>query len=412
MRSLLSAVLIFISLPGWASPWSFGEKLTVAENLDRKVFQHIDATGRKSIAVAGQTLAVIWEDNRSGAPQIYLAFKNLSTQKFSKNRQISTGRSAYAPQILALSDDLFLIGWEQDDAVWLRTASASQLGPAISISEGKAAQVALANVNDRNIVAAWSQQIGEFSQIVTATVKVNAKNRLTRTKKPQPIESKPPTNDQLYPDLIAGANGVTVAWEDRREGHTAILYSHAAIDKSFAVPQALNEIVQKSEKYGRGNGVTRVALAALGADEIGATWMDKRGFQTGYDIYAAFSHDSGVHFGANELVQDAFADQYSQWHPAIAGASNPTRVVVAWDDDRDGSSSIWLAWKSGSDWSENISPPAASDTDKQQTNPAITLDNQGNLHLIWLEQDNENAPTRLMYALGRYSGKSQPASLR
>lgn len=402
MRRLLSILLIFlISLPGWAGTWNFGEKIAIGENLDANVFQHLDATGRKNLASAGDHLAVVWEDNHQGVPQIYIAFKNLNAKKFSQDRKVSTGRTAYAPTVLALSDDRFLVAWEQDDAIWTRTVTTSELGPAISISQGKAAQVTLASANGREVMAAWSQQTGRFGQIVTASMKINAKGEVVGVKKPQPVETGKTVNDQIYPVLVATPGGYTLAWEDRREGHTVILYSHAESNKPFSPPQALNEIVQKSEKYGRGNGVTRVALTVLDHNKIGAAWMDKRGFQTGYDIYAAFSNDGGLRFGPNELVQDAFADQYSQWHPTITG-NNSNQVLVAWDDDRDGTSGIWLAWKTEEGWSANISPTSVSDTDQQQTNPAILLDARDNLHLIWLEQNEENAPTRVMYALGRY----------
>ncbi len=402
MRRLSSISLIFfISLPVWADTWNFGEKIAIGENLDANVFQHLDAAGRKNLASSGDNLVVVWEDNRQGAPQVYVAFKKLNAKKFSQDRKVSTGRNAYAPTVLALSPDRFLIAWEQDDAIWTRTVTASELGPAISLSKGRAAQVTLASANGRQAMAAWSQQTGRFSQIVTSSIKINAKGEVVRVKKPQAVETKKTVNDQIYPVMVATSSGHTLAWEDRREGHTVILYSHAEPTKPFNPPQVLNEVVQKSEKYGRGNGVTRVALTVFDQDKIGAAWMDKRGFQTGYDIYAAFSDDGGFHFGANELVQDAFADQYSQWHPTITG-NNSNQVLVAWDDDRDGTSGIWLAWKTKEGWSANISPASASDTDKQQTNPAIALDARDNLHLIWLEQNKENAPTRLMYALGRY----------
>lgn len=402
MRLLLSIPLIFfISLPGWADTWNFGEKIAIGENLEANVFQHLDATGRKNLASSGDTLAVVWEDNRQGAPQVYVAFKNLNAKKFSKDRKVSTGNNAYAPTVLALNDDRFLIAWEQDDAIWARTVTTSELGPAVPLSKGKSAQVTLASANGREIVAAWSQQAGLFSQIVTSSMNITAKGEVVRVKKPQAVEAKKTVNDQLYPVMVATPNGHTLAWEDRREGHTVILYSHAEPNKPFNSPRALNEIVQKSEKYGRGNGVTRVALTVFARDKIGAAWMDKRGFQTGYDIYAAFSDDGGLHFGANELVQDAFADQYSQWHPVITG-NNSNQVLVAWDDDRDGTSGIWLAWKTKEGWSPNISLGNISDANKQQTNPAMTLDARDNLHLIWLEQSEENAPTRMMYAMGRY----------
>jgi hypothetical protein len=142
-----------------------------------------------------------------------------------------------------------------------------------------------------------------------------------------------------------------------------------------------------------------VALATNGNNHVVATWMDKRGFLTGYDIYAAHSTDGGARFGANEVVQDEFGNEIAQWHPAVAvGAGG--EVVAAWDDNRDDTPDIWLAWKEGGKWSTNVSPPPAAGA-AQQTNPAMAIDAQGNLHLAWIERDSDNGPTRLAYSLGR-----------
>lgn len=408
MCRLLLALPLITGFPVQADSWNFDNKIAVSKNIEASVFQHLDSSGRKNIAVSGKTLAVVWEDNRSGASQTYVAFKKLEANEFSKEQHISTGKSAFTPAILALGEDRFLAGWEQDGAVWLRTVSPTGLGPALQISQAETGQVALATTDGRNIIAVWSQRTGRFTQIVAAMIKTGARGEIISASAPKPVDPKLPVDDQSYPSVALTKKGATVAWEDRRRGHTVLLYSHAATGMTFSAPQPLNEVVQKSEQYGRGSGVTRVALSVCGNGQIAATWMDKRGYQTGYDIYSAFSRDGGASFGANELAQDAFADQYAQWHPAIAGNASG-EVIVAWDDDRDGTSDIWLAWKTKRGWSANFAPPPAS-SNRQQTNPAISLDTQGNLHLVWLEQETENSPGRVMYAMGQHQSDSQPLS--
>jgi hypothetical protein len=157
--------------------------------------------------------------------------------------------------------------------------------------------------------------------------------------------------------------------------------------------------VQKSATYGRGSGVTRATLAVFGADQVGAAWMDKRNFSTAYDIYGAISRDGGRRFGKNEIVQDSFGENFSQWHPAISGAADGA-LVVAWDDDRDGSSDIQLSWKTAHGWSEDLAVPAASGPG-EQAHPALALDSRGNLHLLWLDYLEKGQPTRIFYAMGK-----------
>lgn len=396
-------LMLFISALAHAAGWDFGDKIPVEPVNDSKIFQHLDATGRKSMAMSGNTLAVVWEDNRNGSPQAYVVFKAADQNEFSKAQRISSGESAFSPTVLTLPENRFLVGWEQDNAVWVRPVSSHGLGPALKISGKDATQIALATQDGRHVMAVWCQRAGKFSRVVAQELKIGANGKIVRTGATKPVDAKPPADDQSYPTVVMTRKGTVVAWEDRRRRHTVLLYSHAAPGGDFSAPQPLNEVVQKSDLYGRGSGVTRVALDVYGEDRVAATWMDKRGDQTGYDIYAAFSEDGGRRFGANELVQDSFADQYAQWHPAIAGDA-AGRVIAAWDDDRDDVSSIWLAWKTRDGWSTNFSPPAASG-EGDKTNPSITLDAQGNLHLIWLEQAEENGPGRIMYVMGRNSGE-------
>ncbi|MBI3571754.1 MAG: hypothetical protein HY082_11760 [Gammaproteobacteria bacterium] len=408
-REYCLALILFFSPLAQAEGWGFGGKISVAPvGNSNNVFQHLDATGRKSMAMSGDVLAVTWEDNRSGSSQAYVVFKATDKNEFSRARRISSGKSAFGPTILALRGNRFLAAWEQDNAIWARLVSPQGLGGSLKISGKDAVQVALATHDGQRIVAVWCQRAGKFNRIVAQELKISAGEEVTRVGTPEPVDANPPMDDQSYPTVAVTGKGTLVAWEDRRRQHTVLLYSHAAPGGNFSVPQLLNEVVQKSDLYGHGNGVTRVALDMYGADRIAATWMDKRGDQTGYDIYAAFSEDGGRSFGTNELVQDSFADQYAQWHPAISGDA-AGRVIVAWDDDRDDVSSIWLACKNRDGWSTNFSPPAASGGG-DKTSPSITLDARGNLHLIWLEQGEENGPDRIMYAMGRNLGEpSRPA---
>jgi hypothetical protein len=396
MRPPVFAVLLLAATSTHAAGWTFADKIVLADG-KAGVFHHLDAGGRKSIAASGDTVAVVWEDNRSGQPQVYCAFRNPAAGGFSGVLRLSGGKQAYEPAVTALGNGRFLFAWEQDGQLWMRAGTSSRMGTPVMTRVSGFSQASLA-AHDGRIVAAFVRQAGKFNQVVSANVIVGDDLGLA-VKGVTSVDPEPPADDQLYPSVAVTRQGVTVAWEDRRRGHTVILYSHAPHGRTYSTPKLLNEPVQKSDVYGRGSGVTRVALATLGDDRIVATWMDKRGFLTGYDIYAAHSTDGGVSFGKNEVVQDEFGNEIAQWHPAVATGADG-RVVVAWDDNRDDTSDIWLTWQEGGKWSANISPPTASGA-AQQTNPAVAIDERGSVHLVWIERDNDNGPTRIAYGMGR-----------
>lgn len=399
MRRLFVIALLLYSAHVPADQWVFSDQIDVTSIIRGNVFHHLDSSGRKSIAVSGGVVAVIWEDNRHGEPQVFVAFRRQGAAEFSKERQVSNGRVAYAPSIVQVGNGQFLVGWEQDNAVWVRKASVAGLDPLFRVDDSESSQITLASPGSAKVIAAWCRRDGRYSRIMTTAIDTATKAGL-QIARSQPVDPTALVGDQLYPALAATQDGVTVVWEDRRREHTILLYAHALAGKSYGQSRLLNEPAQKSKSDGRGSGVTRPVLASYDGKHVAAAWMDKRGYQTAYDIYAAFSQDLGATFGANELVQDAFAEGYAQWHPAMAGNAQG-QVVVAWDDDRDGSSSIWYSWKTKKGWSGDHTFPAASGNG-EQTNPAVVFDEYGILHLVWIGRKSEGEPTQLFYAYGKY----------
>jgi len=393
--------------PVIAAPWSFGEKITVAQTSKARTFHHVESSGRKNIAVSGDTVGVIWEDNRGGVPQVYVAFKSVLSSAFEPEWRVSDAPlrahtvAAYEPVIVALGGGRFLMGWEQDRGVWVRAGGPKGLDPAVKLGSVESGQITLAS-GARGTYAAWAQLHGRHRQIVVAPITIRVPGKAVSPGAARPTDPAPPVAEQLYPTLAVTTKGVTAVWEDRRHGHTVLLTSFAEHGKAFGAPSGLNEVVQKSATYGRGSGVTRATLAVFGGGQVGAAWMDKRGYSTGYDIYGAISRDAGRRFGKNEIVQDSFGENFSQWHPAICGGADGA-LAVAWDDDRDGSSDIQLSWKTTDGWSEDLAVPPASGAG-QQAHPAIAIDNRGNLHLIWLDYLDKGQPTRVFYVMGKRTG--------
>jgi len=397
MRLGWAALLCLLALPAHAG-WSFTPAQPVSGQTGKGVFTHLESAGRKSIAVAGDSVAVVWEDNRTGGPQTYIAFRRGDKGGFSAPAQLSTGKEAYEPAVAAVPGG-FAAAWEQDGYVWIRFAAPGRLGPAERAGRAESSQATLASEGSR-IFAAWACREGRRLRIVVAPLTLDG-DRL-QAKRARPVDPVPPTQDQLYPSLALTADGVAVAWEDRREGHTRLYTSISRDGLNFAPLRALNAVHgsrDPSMRFGRGTGVTRVALASDGKQRVAAVWMDKREFMGGYDIYAAVSDDGGRTYGPNEKAQDMFGDNQPQWHPAIA-VSAAGQVVAVWDDPRDGTPDLWLSWRKGSEWSDDLSVKPASGPGSQAS-PAMAFDAKGRLHLVWVGPARGGGE-RVWYSRGRF----------
>ena len=73
------------------------------------------------------------------------------------------------------------------------------------------------------------------------------------------------------------------------------------------------------------------------------------------------------------------------------------QIAVAWDDNRDNTSDIWMSWRTAQGWSDDLAvPPASGPGD--QTDPVLAFDGEGRLHVAWIARPSVNGPTRIWYA--------------
>jgi len=383
--ALLLAVLAW---PAQAA-WEWSAPLTVNSVRGAAVFPHLESANRRGVAVSGDTVAVVWEDNRAGSPQCYLAIKAAAAAAFQPETRLSQGE-CFEPVVVALGAGRFVAAWEEAGRVHVRALPGSKV---LQLSDTEAAQITLAAMGDR-IYAAWAEQAGRFRRIVVARLALEGDALSVKTRRP--VEAKKPSDEQGWPALTAKGDGsVTVAWEDRRDHHTVPMVSHSRDGRHFARPARLTDRKSGSvDGLGAGTGAMRPTLAAWGENGIAAVWLDKRDFLSGYDVYAAL--DGGTRrFGKNIRVQDSFGDNMVQWHATVVGDAGG-RLLALWDDARDGTPDVWLSDWDGKAFGDDVAVPAASGPGAQ-SDPVATLDAAGSLHVVWLDRD-DTAGTRIRYA--------------
>jgi hypothetical protein len=412
MNSYARSVLLSSLLPAIvvAAPWSFEAPIDVTSARGERVFHHLDAAGRKNVAVGSGAVGVVWEDNRDGTPRCYFARKAAGDAGFTREIQLSGKDECYEPAITALADGRFVAAWEEGGRAQARMITDEGAGDAIALGERESAQTSIGADGDV-VYAAWSEKDERYSRVRVARLALD-KKQLRVVGRVYP-DSAAPKDDQLYPTIAPAHNGeVVVAWEDRRDGHTLIMQTHSVDGARFAALRQVNETrnaavpatTSRNRDLGRGPGAMRVALARQDDKRLIAVWLDKRDFLSGYDVYAAFSTDGGRTFGKNQKVQDSFGDAIAQWHPAVAAGGD--QLAVVWDDDRDETADLWLAWPEADAWGGDFKPPGASG-DGAQSDPGIAINASGDLSLVWIEKENADGPTRLRYMFGKRRATSE-----
>ncbi|MCU7818007.1 MAG: hypothetical protein KZQ57_03855 [gamma proteobacterium symbiont of Lucinoma myriamae] len=403
--SLFLVISLFFPLVADAQLWSFTTPVDVTNGFIDKVYHHLESAGRRNIAVSSHTVAVVWEDNRNGSPTVYLALKNKNEPGFSAELKISGSGEAYEPGIVALTGNRFAVSWEEDSKVFVRVINTEQLkspelAKAIALPVKEAMQAGI-TANSNQIFVTFSEHAGRYNHIRLIQLEVNQQGNLSLVKN-CPVDPDPVKDDQLYPTIVIVDGRIMIAWEDRRMGHTVIMgiLSQAGEFCHFPSAQRISKKRQGERKlpYGKGSGVSRVAMGKYGKSKVLAAWADKRNFREGYDIYAAVYEGT---WGANQSVQDEFGGVARQWHTTVAGHSNGHRVV-AWSDERENNSDVFYSWIENNEWSEDTPVPGASGTG-EQSHPSIIFDDDGNIHIAWILRKEVGGTTRLKYTLGRLS---------
>ncbi len=392
MKFLRIYLTLLVGMPTLACAWTYSPVITVSESNQARTFIHLESSGNRSIAISKQWIAVTWEDNHSGRPGAYVAFKAQHATKFSHAVRVSETEPAYEPAVTGLPNGRFVVVWEAADKVWARVVSPQHLGPVHQLANATARE-ATVTAAGAQVWLAWSEKTGAHYHIVATTARVQGEQ--LQLAKVKPVDPAPPKQDQLYPSVAVSRDETTIGWEDRRYGHTRIVTAHAAKGKWFSALRPLNQLKgRRSMTYGKGTGAMRVVLASDGRHRIVSSWLDKRDFAEGYDVYAAISEDNGKTFGHNNKVEDMLGANQAQWH-AVSAMDSQGHAVVAWDDQRDGSPDIWLSWQIAAGWSDDDSPDPMHGNGSQ-SHPSMVFDQQGRLHLVFLDRANNKSAIRYL----------------
>jgi hypothetical protein len=311
---------------------------------------------------------------------VFVAYRLPRAKAFTEPVKISGQQLAYEPSITGLPGGLFLVGWEEDQKVWLRIVSPSKNSATVQLGKSPAQQVSV-DADYQHVAAAWSE--GKEPHIFYADIQLVGESLAAPVARA--VDTSTDRAAQLYPVVEITRQGSVVAWEDRRKGVTRIASAFAPRKTSFGPYHLLNPFSHPpSRKYGRGSGSMRVALSSSG-EMVLAVWLDKRNWRSGYDVFASLSIDGGKTFDANEKAQDMFGDNQPQWHPSVAMHNNQTLAVAAWDDTRNESPDVFYSLREDDTWGDDMELPGG-DGPGRQSHPSIIFAPSGRLHVVWLAE--------------------------
>lgn len=147
-------------------------------------------------------------------------------------------------------------------------------------------------------------------------------------------------------------------------------------------------------------------------DEVGnvyVAWQDRR--SRNYDIYFTKSADGGYSFGPNVRVNDVWPG--NQTTPAIAVDANGD-IYLVWCDTRNGRRNPDLYFAKSTDGGVSFGPNVRVDDTgsfhSSQLFPSIAVDSIGNIYVVWY--DNRNGNCDIYFAASTNGGASFSSNVR
>jgi hypothetical protein len=193
----------------------------------------------------------------------------------------------------------------------------------------------------------------------------------------------------LEPRLAAGPGGAVYAvWQDRAFGRDAILFSRSSDGgRTWA---------RREAPLGGGPAASSMASLAAAGDDVFVAWEDLGAGER--DIRFARSGDRGATWDDARDVGTDEAGRAASWHPQIA-AWPDGGLVVAWWDDRDGLSDLYVrrSRDGGRSWEGpevRLDPGAPGETASRDASLAVAGDR---MVVAWEEQSADGTPSRLVW---------------
>jgi hypothetical protein len=268
------AVLLFPAVVS-GQPWEFESPIAVSPEASEGIFHHLDASGRRHVASHHGSIVVVWEDNSEGSPAVYAAIMPVAGLDFTRVR-ISGRGEAFEPVVTSVGEDAFIIGWEEDGAVWTRLLRGTTPGEPLMLAEDAGQLCLETGPSGRDVYAVWSQRRQHYHHIRSGRIALARGVPLLQ--ETRWVDDHHGGADQSHPVAVyhQGLDALLVVWEDRRFRNTVLMSAAGTPAGRFSIPMQVNELgPPRAADYGRGTGVARAAAAAHD-DHVVAVWADKR----------------------------------------------------------------------------------------------------------------------------------------
>lgn len=378
---------------------------------------------------------IAWQDDRGGIDQIRVArISSDGTIGASRLVAAASGVRQVRPRVGVARGGAVHVVWQELDPepriryarapAWDSAFEERSIGDALNVEERWVPSLCVDDQGRGHI--AWIALSGGLERLAYTRIDPTP-GALTEGSRLLDAEAFPPpepladhVNNRWSPAIAARGSDVAIAWTDFRN-YAWDLFASVSHDGGDSFGPHLR-VDDASRVGGASAGLERLhddpAIQISSDGSIVVTWTDQAGRRAGCDDCAQQRRpDSDIAFATLVPGDSVFSSSVrvddtgdglqsqnrlgfsGQWRPIIASDPTSGRIVVAWQDHREGNNDIFLAWSgdAGASWSPNVRIDDTGGGASNQYRPALAIAH-GSTVVVW--QDDRDGTDRIYAALG------------
>ncbi|MDP2304572.1 MAG: sialidase family protein [Pseudomonadota bacterium] len=297
------------------------------------------------IACSGDTIYVVWEDERDGDLLYRNIYLNVSSDGGRTWREedvrldgdIEGVAMSLGPRVVAVGDSAYVAWFDNRDGAYDIYVQATRDGGAtwleapsrVDTDDAGASYSAwprLAADDDGRVVVTWEDSRAGASDIY-ANVSTDGGSSFAEADARLDGGAEGEASNSFLPSLAMAGSHAYVVWHDERNGENRDVYVNASSDGGATWQEDPRRV--DSDAAGQSDAINPV-VAAVG-DRVHIAWQDDR--SGGYDIYTRYSKDGGTEWAGEEVRMDRDAGGESQsFEPTLLLQGDS--VLVGWEDRR------------------------------------------------------------------------------
>lgn len=332
----------------------------------------------RCIVSSGDTLHVVWIDNRDGNSEIYYKRSIDQGSSWGSDTRLTNNISISLDPSISVSTSEVHVVWEDNRDGNLEIYYKRSTNGGISwesdirlINDPFDSKVPTISSNGSVVNVFWSdERNGNFEiynkRSADGGVTWGTDIRLTNN-----------TGYSVCPSVSVFASALNIVWSDNRDGNYEIYYKRS-IDWGLNWGQ--------DTRLTNNSSTSDVPSISTAGSFIHVVWYDER--DGNREIYYKRSTDQGANWSTDTRITNNI--EYS-WNPNIIAVESSVHIV--WHDGRDGNSEIYYKFSSdgGANWGADYrltNDPAAS------YNPFVSVSGSF-IHVVW--HDNRDGNYEIYY---------------